>query len=549
MDLAIKITWPAGKWMNSTADIIMNIFSELWYYIIWDNEYQSLIKGGLNWFDLFISDNKESISKYVDVIISFDDKNLQNVLPSLKKWGYIIINKKFSDKLKDKVDFSDHNLLELDIKDKYDNTYLLWILSKLLSLSEGLVLSKIEKIFSRKWETVVKYNQNIISDIYKDYILEPAFKIESIWESRTIIYWNKALALWAIESSLEYYSAYPMTPASSILAEVINSKKVTFLQAEDEISVINSALWASYTWKRSMVWTSWWGFALMTEALSFAIQAEIPIVTVLSQRAWPSTGTPTFHEAGDLNYALNPTFWDFVHIVMQPSTLEEAYYYWWYSLNLADKYQSIVILLMDKQSSELHWTVSKLEAAEVDRWLMIDNPSKDYKRYKLTESSISPRVKVWTKDWDFIATSYEHDEYWATTEDSELKVKMTEKRFKKLDNFFEKEWIHWYKIINPEAKKMLFLSSFTSYVAKEFVKQNPEFGIIIIKIIKPLDERMLLLIKKLDELIFIENNYSGQMENYVTKELWLKFLDNLKISNIRKYDLYPFYIEDFNELI
>jgi len=51
-----------------------------------------------------------------------------------------------------------------------------------------------------------------------------------------------------------------------------------------------------------------------------------------------------------------------------------------------------------------------------------------------------------------------------------------------------------------------------------------------------------------DEIIFIESNYSGQLENYITKEFGLKYIPNLKISNLRKYDLFPFYIEDFNEL-
>jgi 2-oxoglutarate ferredoxin oxidoreductase subunit alpha len=46
----------------------------------------------------------------------------------------------------------------------------------------------------------------------------------------------------------------------------------------------------------------------MTEALSFSVQAEIPITIVLSQRAGPSTGTPTYHETADINFALYPTF-------------------------------------------------------------------------------------------------------------------------------------------------------------------------------------------------------------------------------------------------
>ena len=95
---------------------------------------------------------------------------------------------------------------------------------------------------------------------------------------------------------------------------------------------------------------------------------------------------------------------------------------------------------------------------------------------------------------------------------------------------------------------MLIVTSFTSYTAKEFVKNNSEFWLIIIKFLKPLDERILDEIKWKEEIIFIESNYSGQLENYITKEFWLKYIAWLKISNLRKYDLFPFYIEDFNEL-
>lgn len=50
------------------------------------------------------------------------------------------------------------------------------------------------------------------------------------------------IALGAIESELEYFSGYPMTPASSVLTEVIKSGKVTYLQTEDEIAAAMSAL-------------------------------------------------------------------------------------------------------------------------------------------------------------------------------------------------------------------------------------------------------------------------------------------------------------------
>jgi len=552
MNLNTRITWAAWAGVNSTVDIIALLYAELGYDLISDIEYESRIKWWVNFFDVNISNSWEKfLTKYVDIVLAFNAPSLEKQLPSLKPWATIIVNKKWVEKLKDKqIDLSWFNILDLEITDRFDNTYLLWIYALYLNINLSIVLEKIENIFSRKWAEIVENNKNIIKNIFESYKIENKsdLEIKKIWESKEIYFWNKALTKWAIEWGLEFYSAYPMTPASTILTEVIKDWSVTYIQNEDEIAVANSALWASFTWARAMCGTSWGWFALMTEALSFAVQAEFPITVVLAQRAWPSTWTPTYHEAWDLNFALNPTFGDFNHVVLYPSTLEEAYYYWGLALNIADKYQTQVIILMDKQSCELHWTVWKLTVPEIDRWVMLDNPPLDYKRYELTESWISPRVKVGTKNWDFISTSYEHDEFWATTENSELKKAFTEKRYKKLDNFFENEWIFWYEVINKEAKKMIITTSFTRYTAEHFVKNNPEYGLIIMKVIKPIDERVLENIKNKEEIIFVEANYSGQLENYMTKELGLKYIDWLKISNIRKYDLFPFYIEDFDEL-
>jgi 2-oxoglutarate ferredoxin oxidoreductase subunit alpha len=47
-----------------------------------------------------------------------------------------------------------------------------------------------------------------------------------------------------------------MTPASTVLSEIVNSKRVTYIQAEDEIAVMNIALGASFTGARAMVATS-----------------------------------------------------------------------------------------------------------------------------------------------------------------------------------------------------------------------------------------------------------------------------------------------------
>ena len=552
--LWIRIAGPAGLGMHSVMDIVANAFSELGYNIITDSEYQSIIKGGLNFYDVNICSDFPHIMRKIDILIGLDAKNIIPNLEDLSRGGIIIVSQKTLAGLKKiQSDIEEKfRIIAPEINDKYENTYLVAVLSGILWVDSKNFEPIIRKVFLKKWSEVVEKNIKILHDFVefgRNFYVDLLPELNENVSPKKISYGNRMIAYGAIASELEFYSAYPMTPASSILTEIINSKKIPYLQAEDEIAVINAALGASFTGARSMVGTSGGGFALMTEALSFAAQAEIPIVAILSQRAGPSTGAPTFHEQGEILYATRPTFGDIENIVMVPSTLEEAYFMAGQSLNLAQKYQTTVIFLTDKQFSEGKVTIGELQAASVDRGKISENPGADYARYQLTEDWVSPYVRVGVENGDFIATSYEHDEYGETSENSEMKIKMTEKRAKKVWYLFEKEKISGFEVINPRAKKKIITLSFTRYTAEYFVKNNPEWGLIIIKFLSPVDERLRWEIEKCDEVVFVENNFSGQLEALLSEKLWLKYLSNTKITHKRKYNLLPFYYEDFLELL
>jgi 2-oxoglutarate ferredoxin oxidoreductase subunit alpha len=559
---AIRIAWPAGLGMHSIMDIIATAFASLGQHIITDSEYQSIIKWGLNYYDVHVCSEQPYLTRAVDILISLNEKNITPNLKDLRKWWLLIANQKWIEKVETNYPTlrTDYVVISPLIEDKYENTYLLGILAGYLGLDTVVFEPAIRRAFLKKWEEVVEKNIAILKEYAsKAEEIEKIEKREDVGlkaflpslsaPPKQITYGNKALAYGAINSELEYFSAYPMTPASTVLSEIVNSKKVTYLQAEDEIAVMNSALGASFTGARAMVATSGGGFALMTEALSFAAQAEFPIVAILSQRAGPSTGTPTYHEQSEISYALVPTFgwWD--HVVLIPSTMEEGYAMAGQALNIAQKYQTTVIILTDKQYSEGKVTIWEMAATPVNRGKLIENPSADYKRYELTDDGVSPYVRVGTELGDFIATSYEHDEYGATTEEMDMKVAMTEKRARKLENFYEKEGIRGYRVVNPTAKKMILTFSLTAYTAEAWVRENPEWGVIVITCLKPLDARMRDVIVGLDRVVFVESNYSGQLEDYITKEFGLKFVSGLQIGNIRKYNLMPFFYEDFDSLI
>ena len=126
--------------MNSTADIIADVFAELGYHVNTDIQYQSIIKWGLNYFDIFVSDSSKYISKYVDVLVALDAKNLEVTLPFLKDNAIVIVNSKHITKL-EKLDVSLDwfQVLPLEINAKYDNTYLISLLAKLFSLDSDVI--------------------------------------------------------------------------------------------------------------------------------------------------------------------------------------------------------------------------------------------------------------------------------------------------------------------------------------------------------------------------------------------------------------------------
>ena len=169
MNLNIRIAWPAWTWVNSTVDIITGLFSELWYDLITDIEYESRIKWWVNFFDVHIIDTWEKyLTNKVDIILAFNDESLIKQIPFLKPHTTIIVNKKWTDKInaKDEKLLSNLNILDLEIADKYDNTYLLWMFVKFLNLDLEIILWKIEEIFARKWEEIVQKNQDIVKNIF-----------------------------------------------------------------------------------------------------------------------------------------------------------------------------------------------------------------------------------------------------------------------------------------------------------------------------------------------------------------------------------------------
>jgi 2-oxoglutarate ferredoxin oxidoreductase subunit alpha len=176
---------------------------------------------------------------------------------------------------------------------------------------------------------------------------------------------NQACALGALNAGVNFYSGYPITPSTEIaefLAAELPRRGGTFIQMEDEIAGLATALGAALTGAKAMTATSGPGFSLMQEALGYGIMAEIPVLLVNVQRTGPSTGLPTAPSQGDVMQARWGTHGDHPILVLCPASVTEAYELASLGVCLSQRCHQPVILLMDEVIGHLREPVNLTKA-------------------------------------------------------------------------------------------------------------------------------------------------------------------------------------------
>ncbi|HET7841814.1 MAG TPA: hypothetical protein VFM21_09420, partial [Terriglobia bacterium] len=257
---------------------------------------------------------------------------------------------------------------------------------------------------------------------------------------------NELFALGAVAAGCKFYSAYPMTPASSILHWMAGHGEkcgVVVKQCEDELAVVNMAIGAGHAGVRAMCGTSGGGFALMTEAIGMAGMIEAPVVVIEVQRGGPSTGIPTKTEQGDLNQVLGASQGDFPRVIIAPVDTADCYWSAVEAHNLAEKYQLPVMIISDLYVSEHPETIEAdalrhdvpIERGDlITKWSKQNGP---YKRFANTASGISPRALPGTAGTEYVAATDEHDEFGITISDvftsPPVRRKVMERRMKKME--------------------------------------------------------------------------------------------------------------------
>ena len=361
---------------------------------------------------------------------------------------------------------------------------------------------------------------------------------------RPLLTGNQAIALGLIRAGLGAYVAYPMTPSSSILdfmARYAGDFGLKVIHPESEIAVMLMALGFAYAGVRAAVGTSGGGFCLMTEGLSLAGMAELPVVLVMAQRAGPSTGLPTYTAQGDLHFVLHAGQGEFPRLVVAPGDAEEACIWAGRALNLAWKYQIPAIILSDKTLSESLYSFHGDLAGEVkEESLMLWDGNGRYRRYLQTENGVSPLAFPPQKGQAIKTDSYMHDQQGITSEDPALTKEMSDKRRRKGQSLArEMEEYETVKVYGQSSSKTALL--FWGSNKGVCVEAAERLGLRAVQVLalSPFPEKRLIeAMQGVERLLAVECNSAGQLAD-------LARCCGIKVDDrILKYDGRPFSLEE-----
>src|SRR5881396_1675101 len=456
-EITIGIGGAAGDGLDKSGDTLAKTAGRLGLYVYAYNSYQSVIRGGHIWLRVRVAEEKvHSHGDGLNVLIALNQDSIERHAPEVNSGGAVIYN---SDKFKlDPVLLRD-NVLPVPlpmitltkpfgkVQPVMQNTVALGALMFLAGLDFDTNVGVLEDTFKHKGQAVIDQNAGIARAGY-DYARDTFVPLGYEWNftrtRRPFLTGNEAISLGAVTAGCKFYSAYPMTPASSILHWMASHGEkcgVVVKQCEDELAVVNMAIGAGHAGVRAMCGTSGGGFALMTEGIGMAGMLEAPVVVIEVQRGGPSTGIPTKTEQGDLNQVFGASQGDYPRVIIAPTETSDCFWTAVEAFNLAEKYQLPVLIISDLLLSEHPETIEAdalrhdvaIERGElVTEWPKTNGP---YRRYANTPSGVSPRALPGTEGTEYVAATDEHDEEGILISDvftsPPVRRKIMERRMKK----------------------------------------------------------------------------------------------------------------------
>jgi 2-oxoglutarate ferredoxin oxidoreductase subunit alpha len=410
--------------------------------------------------------------------------------------------------------------------DKAKNTVVLGLLSGWFGIGEAAILRGIRKKLGKKGPELVEANEKAFEmgvQYAIEHPLDTPRKLErpSAPGVKLLIDGNDMCAAAAIFSGCKFFGGYPITPSTEIMQYF--SREVwkyggAVLQAEDEIAGIGAALGASFAGTKAMTATSGPGMSLKAEILGLASIAELPLVVVNVQRGGPSTGMPTKSEQSDLFQAVFSAHGDVVRPVLAPTSVSDTFDVTVEAFNIAEQYQTPVILLSDQEIAQRKEVVDPVDTARfeiIERRQPTAAELEHYARFRFTETGVSPISHPGMKGGNYLGAGIEHNEHGEPTASGLLHAKMNEKRIRKLEPLREREDLFHFE--GDDAAPLALVSwGSTAGVCREALRlaraEGLEVKLLVPYLLYPINEDVYQsFFASVEAGLVVEQSHQGQL--------------------------------------
>jgi 2-oxoglutarate ferredoxin oxidoreductase subunit alpha len=542
-EVTLVLGGEAGQGIQTVEQILLWAFKMAGYHVCASKEYMSRVRGGQNSTQIRVASRGVSAYReHTDLLVALSPGALEHLEDRIFPDTVIIGDEK--DVKEPALGLPFLRLAKEVGGPIFANIIAAGAVCNLFQVEGEIFNQCLSAMFSRKGEEILQ--KDILAG-EKGYQLAESWprvnlKRDPSLSSHVLLNGSEAVALGCMSGGCKFISSYPMTPSTPVqvfMAEHGSEVGVVFEQAEDEIAALNMSLGASYAGAPSMVATSGSGFALMTEAVGLSGMIETPVVIYIGMRPGPAVGLPTRTSQEDLDLALYSGPGEFARAIFAPGRLEDAYQIAQQAFQLAEKYQIPVFILSDQYLADLHYNLPEdgLLDQETERYLV--KTRRDYQRYQLTPDGISPRGVPGYGEGLVVADADEHDPEGHITEDLELRSRMVEKRYHKLQQL-KKEALPPV-LYGEEDCDLLLVGWGSTYHPLEEARQElnrDEVGFLHFQQLYPLhpDTKKYLTGKN---TVIYENNIKGQLANLLKLEAGVNIQER-----VLKYDGMPFSVEE-----
>jgi 2-oxoglutarate ferredoxin oxidoreductase subunit alpha len=411
------------------------------------------------------------------------------------------------------------------------NNIVLGLLAGWFGLGRQAILEGIRRKFGKKGAEVLQGNEQAFAagfEYAEQNPIGPDHRLASPTAGgvkRRVTDGNELCAEAALFAGCKFFGGYPITPATEIMQHLqkdIWKHGGSLLQAEDEIAGIAAAVGASYAGRKAMTATSGPGLSLKTEVLGLASVVELPLVCVNVQRGGPSTGIPTKSEQADLFAAAFSAHGDTVRPILAPINVEDMFGITVEAFNIAEEYQTPVIVLSDQEIAQRKDIVDPVDPSRfklIDRLQPNEQELEHYTRFKFTASGISPISHPGLKGGSYLAAGIEHNEAGAPSSSGEMHAKMNDKRLRKLGPLMRRRDLFVLEG-NPDATLGLIGWGSIAGVALEAVRAARADGLdvklLVPKLVYPVAEEVYQeFFASLRHCLVVEQSHQGQLHRII----------------------------------